>query len=66
MAKTKVKTRKSVQKRFRLTAKGHVKRKHAYQRHLLGKKKINRRRHLRKSALVDKTQEKQIRSMLLT
>jgi large subunit ribosomal protein L35 len=60
----KVKTRKGVAKRFRLTATGKIKRKHAYMRHILGGKKKNRKRHLRKSVLVDGTQVKQIAMML--
>lgn len=61
----KMKTRSSVKKRFSLTAKGHVKRKKAYTRHILTKKSRKRKRLLRKPGYVHSTQEKQIRSMLI-
>jgi large subunit ribosomal protein L35 len=60
----KMKTRSCVAKRFKLTAKGHVKRKKAYKRHLLGTKARGRKRDLRKTALVDQAQEKKIKYML--
>jgi large subunit ribosomal protein L35 len=60
----KQKTRKSVKKRFRLNAKGAVKRKQAFRSHLLTKKKSKRKRELRKNKMVDKTQADKIRSML--
>jgi large subunit ribosomal protein L35 len=50
-----VKTKKSVAKRFKITATGKVMRAHAGRRHLLGTKNAKRRRHLRKSAVVDPT-----------
>ena len=60
----KMKTRSSVKKRFKLTAKGHLKRKKAYKSHILTKKSQKRKRNLRKGTLVDSTQEKKIKSML--
>lgn len=60
----KVKTRSSVKKRFKLTAKGHLKRKKAYASHILTKKSTKRKRGLRKGTLVDKSQEKKIKLML--
>lgn len=61
----KMKTRSSVKKRFKLTAKGHLKRKKAYKSHILTKKSPKRRRNLRKGTLIDSTQEKKIKSMLI-
>lgn len=61
----KMKTRSAVKKRFKLTAKGHLKRKKAYTSHILTKKSSKRKRNLRKGTLIDKTQEKKIKSMLV-
>ncbi len=61
----KMKTRSSVKKRFKLTAKGHLKRKKAYKSHILTKKSPKRKRNLRKGTLIDSTQEKKIKSMLI-
>ncbi|MBD3390722.1 MAG: 50S ribosomal protein L35 [Chitinivibrionales bacterium] len=58
------KTRSSVKKRYRKTAKGHLKRKKAYTSHILTKKTRKRKRNLRRKAIVDSTQEKKISSML--
>jgi large subunit ribosomal protein L35 len=48
----KLKTRKSIAKRFKLTKKGKIKRTHAYRGHILSKKSRSRKRGLRKSDLV--------------
>ncbi|MDP3143065.1 MAG: 50S ribosomal protein L35 [Candidatus Omnitrophota bacterium] len=48
----KLKTRKSVAKRFKLTKRGKIKRSHAYRGHILSKKSRSRKRGLRKSTLV--------------
>jgi large subunit ribosomal protein L35 len=61
----KMKTRSSVKKRFKETAKGHLKRKKAYASHILNKKSRKRKRNLRQGALVDSTQEKKMKSMLV-
>lgn len=50
-----IKTRKSVAKRFKLTARGKVLRSKAGRRHLLQSKNSKRRRGLGKSAVVDAT-----------
>lgn len=60
----KVRSRSSVKKRFRLTAKGHLKRKKAYKSHILNKKTTKRKRKLRKSTLVNPNQESKMRLML--
>ena len=54
----KMKTRKSMLARFRVTGKGKLKRPHPGRRHKLTKKSSNRKRKLKKSALVDKGQTK--------
>ncbi len=48
----KLKTNKSAKKRFRLTKKGKLKRFKQGRRHLLSSKSSNRKRKLRKSAIV--------------
>lgn len=60
----KMKTRSSVKKRVRLTAKGHLKRKKAYKSHILTKKSSKRKSQLGKSTLVHHIQEKKFRIML--
>jgi len=62
----KKKTNKSAAKRFKITATGKLKRRHAYKQHILTKKSQNRKRKLRKATLVDKTQAKTLRSILNT
>lgn len=60
----KQKTRRGAAKRFRLTAKGKVKRFKAYKSHILTKKHPKRKRNLRKSTLVSKGQEATIKQLL--
>jgi large subunit ribosomal protein L35 len=60
----KVRSRSSVKKRFRLTAKGHLKRKKAFKSHILNKKSTKRKRKLRRSTLVNPNQESKMRLML--
>jgi large subunit ribosomal protein L35 len=60
----KIKTRKSVAKRFKKTKKGKVKREKAYRAHILTKKSSKRKRQLRKSTYVSKADEKRIKEML--
>ena len=60
----KLKTKKSVRKRFRFTKTGGIKRAKASKRHLLTKKARKRKRWLRKSALVDTTMRANVRQML--
>ena len=50
-----IKTKKSVAKRFKITAGGKVLRRHAGKRHLAQTKNPKRRRHLRGSTTVDPT-----------
>lgn len=60
----KLKTKKGVKKRFKLTKTGKVKRAKSNKRHILTKKNRKRKRTLAKSTTVDKAFEKKVRSML--
>ena len=60
----KLKTRKSVAKRFRFTKKGKIKKKQAGLRHILGKKSRKRKRKLRKTSYLSKVEAKRIRTLL--
>lgn len=60
----KLKTRQGVEKRFRRTATGKIKRESSFAGHILTKKTSKRKRNLRKSALVDDSDLKRIRRML--
>lgn len=59
-----LKTKKSVAKRIRWTAKGKIKRTRAYKGHLLTKKSRKRKRGLRKLALTNKADYKRVRRLL--
>jgi len=58
------KTRKSVAKRFKITARGKILRAHASRRHLLSAKNAKRKRQLSKAGLVDKTDMARIKANL--
>jgi large subunit ribosomal protein L35 len=60
----KVKTNSSCKKRFKKTANGHIKRAKAFRRHHAWAKDAKRVRDLRGNALVDKSQEKKIKSLM--
>jgi len=60
----KVKTNRSAAKRFSATGSGKIKRRQQNKRHILTKKSPKRKRQLRGSALVDKANEGQIRTLL--
>ena len=60
----KMKSNSGAKKRFKMTGTGKVKRGKAGRRHLLTGKAKTRKRNLRGNALVDKTQEHQIKAML--
>jgi large subunit ribosomal protein L35 len=64
MPKIKMKTNSSVKKRFKLTAKGRVKRKRAFLRHNLGAKSSGAKRKLRRGGYIAKSQEHQIKAMI--
>ena len=60
----KMKTKSGAKKRFSLTASGKIKRKHAYKSHILTKKAKKRKRNLTKTTYVNKSDERNIKSML--
>jgi large subunit ribosomal protein L35 len=60
----KLKTRRSVAKRFRLTKSGKIKRKKAFKSHLLGGKTSKRKMKLSRSAYVTAMDSNAIRRML--
>ncbi|MCK4654738.1 MAG: 50S ribosomal protein L35 [Candidatus Cloacimonetes bacterium] len=60
----KLKTRRAVAKRFKITGNKKLKRSHAYAGHLLTKKNAKRKRNLRKSDLVNKSDEARMKKML--
>ncbi len=60
----KLKTKRGVKKRFKLTKTGKVKRTKAGKRHILTKKSRKRKRSLRKAGIVDKTMERKVKKLL--
>jgi len=60
----KLKTKKSVKKRFKLTKNGKVKMNKAGRRHLMSVKNGKRRRHLRKQAMVQGAQAKTLAGLM--
>ena len=60
----KLKTHRGAAKRFSLTGTGKVKRSKAYTSHILTTKTTKRKRNLRKSAILDKTNEKAIKRLI--
>jgi large subunit ribosomal protein L35 len=60
----KMKTNKSVAKRFKVTGSGKVKRGHAFMSHILTKKTAKRKRKLRKSTIAAPGDAKRMKRML--
>lgn len=60
----KMKTKKSVAKRFKKTSSGQVKRNRSGANHILGKKSANRKRRLRKSTLMASGDVKRIKQLM--
>lgn len=60
----KMKSDSGAKKRFRRTASGKFKRGKAYRSHILSSKSSKRKRHLRKSTLVSKEEQKKIEQMI--
>jgi large subunit ribosomal protein L35 len=58
------KTNSGAKKRFSLTGTGKIKRKQAFKRHILTKKSTVAKRRLTPFALLDKTDEKNVKLML--
>lgn len=61
----KMKSKRGAAKRFKLTGSGKLKRSHSFHDHILTKKTSKRKRKLRQSDLVSKTDEKKIRKLIL-
>ena len=59
-----MKTTKAAAKRFKSTGTGKLKRSKAYKSHILTKKSQKRKRNLRKAAITDSTNVKNIRKIL--
>jgi large subunit ribosomal protein L35 len=60
----KLKTRKGVAKRFKITKSGRIKKRSANRGHLLSKRSTKRKRKLRKSGYLSPAEEKKIRRLL--
>ena len=60
----KIKTHKGSAKRFKFTGNGKIRRRKAYSNHLFASKTAKQKRNLRKSALVDETNENRLRRLL--
>ena len=60
----KLKTNRAAAKRFKVTAKGKVKRRRAFLRHINSHKTRKQKRRLGKPAVVDKSNEKAIKRLL--
>ena len=60
----KMKTHKGSSKRFKITANGKIRRRRAYSSHLFLSKTAKQKRNLRRSTLVDETNEKRLRRLL--
>ena len=60
----KIKTHSGAKKRFKISKGGKVIRAHANKNHILSKKSPKRKRGLRKTALVDKTNAAQIKRLI--
>ena len=60
----KLKTNSGAKKRFRFTGTGKIKRHHAYHSHILTKKTKKQKRNLVHQAIVDPSNQKQVRDLL--
>ena len=61
---SKLKTKKAAAKRFKVTGTGKLKRMKAYKSHILTKKTTKRKRNLRKPAMTDATNVKNMKKIL--
>ncbi len=61
----KMKSVSSAKKRFKLTASGKIKRKHAFKSHILTKKSKVRKKRLTAFTIVDKSDHANVRRMLV-
>ncbi|MDE6476702.1 MAG: 50S ribosomal protein L35 [Mycoplasmoidaceae bacterium] len=64
MAKNKMKTKKSVSKRVKVTATGKLKRKHTNRSHMAHSKSTKQKRHLKKDGIVTKANYKRLKYTL--
>jgi len=64
MVMPKIKTKKAAAKRFKVTGTGKLKRNKAYKSHILTKKSTKRKRNLRKAAITDATNVKNMKKIL--
>ena len=60
----KMKTNSGASKRFKVTASGKVRRKHAFKNHILTKKATKRKRGLEKMAVVHESDEPRIKRLI--
>lgn len=60
----KQKTKRAAKKRFRLTASGEVRRRHAFKSHILTKKHPKRKRRLRKATVASGADRRRITRLL--
>ena len=60
----KMKTNSGAKKRFALTGTGKIKRKHAFKSHILTKKTTKQKRRLTHVAVLDKSNERAVKTML--
>ena len=60
----KIKTNRAAAKRFKVTGTGKLKRSKAYKRHILTKKTTKTKRNLRKAAIVDASNVKNMKKIL--
>ena len=60
----KIKTKRAAAKRFSTTGTGKLKRNKAYKSHILNKKTTKRKRNLRKAAMTDATNVKNMKKVL--
>ena len=60
----KMKTNRGAAKRFKRTGSGKIKRGHAYRSHILTSKSRKRKRSLRKSGLIAKSDQKRVSQLL--
>jgi large subunit ribosomal protein L35 len=61
----KVKTNCAAKKRFKLTASGKIKRKHAFHSHILTKKETKRKKNLVKFGVVENANKQAIKELLV-
>jgi large subunit ribosomal protein L35 len=61
----KLKTKSGAKKRFKVTGTGKVKHKHAFKNHILTKKETKQKRRLSSMGLVNKSDMKNVKAMLV-